>query len=111
MKIIRKKLSLSESEYYRTHLRIITSLMPVSLTNRELEVLAEFMSFKGVSDRFGTDQRRWVMDKLNIKAPNLTNLLKTLEFKGVIKDGAILPVFLPNVGIQGYEFLLEVNKS
>lgn len=112
METIRKRMVLGESEYYRTHLRIITSLMPAKLTDRELEVLAEFMSFDGdfAKDRFGTSQRKIVMERLKMKAPNLSTLLKGLELKGIIKDGNILPIFLPEKGTQRYEFVLTHDK-
>lgn len=84
-------------------------MMPVTLTERELDVLAEFMVFKGqfAEDRFGTTQRKIVRGNLGLKAPNLSNLMKSLTLKGVIKNGNILPTFIPNDNDQKYEFLLE----
>lgn len=41
-----------------------------------------------------------------MKAPNLSNILKDLNMKGVIQDGKILDIFLPDSKSQDYEFKL-----
>jgi len=106
---IKKSLRLNEVDYYRQHIKIVSAFLPVRLTEREVDVLSNFLSFKGefAVDRFGPSQRRIVMDRLNMKPPNLSNHLKSLRRAGVIKEGKVIDHFVPNEDSQMYLFKIE----
>lgn len=112
MKILRKKLTLSKIEYYSTHLSIMNIFLPVKLTPKEIEVLANFMSLEGeiAEDRFGTTARKVVMKKMGIKPGGLGNYFDSLgRKKFLLKDDNgynIWEALYPELENQGYEFLL-----
>ena len=114
---IKKTLRLSQVDYYRMHIMIVSSFLPVRLTDREIDVLSQFLSFKGefAEDRFGPSQRKIVMDRLGMKPPNLSKHLKTLRQAGVIKGGKVIDHFVPHSDVQLYKFQLvneeETNAS
>jgi hypothetical protein len=110
MKRVNKKLSLSQNDYYRQHLAIVNAFLPIKLTNKEIDVLGLFMSFKGVleKDRFGTTARKIVMSELNLSSGGLGNYINSLKKKGFItKDMQIPKLLVPSEGKQEYYFILE----
>lgn len=117
MNIIRKTLKLSKEEYFKRHLLLINYALPVQMTAKEAEVLGLFISFEGsiAVDPFGTTGRKIVKEKLGLSAGGLGNYLKQLKAKGFIveKDGIleVLPVLIPNIKEQGYQFKLIANES
>lgn len=113
MKIISKQVRLENQEYYKIHLNIINAFLPIKLTQRELEVLSLFMSFRGdlAEQRFGSTAKSIVRKKLNISSPNLSNYLKSLIDKGFIvkktvNEYDILPILQPENTEQMYNFKL-----
>ena len=112
MEIIKKQLKLPKNEYYVRHLSIVNVFLPESLTPKEIEVVASFMSLEGdiALDRFGTSARRIVMSSLKLSPGGLGNYLDSLQKKGFIKkeNGSftILPILHPGKQEQGYMFKL-----
>lgn len=113
MKVISKQVRLENYDYFKVHLSIINAFLPVKLTQRELEVLSLFMSFRGdlAEQRFGTTAKSLVKKKLNITSPNLSNYLKSLIDKGFIvkktmNEYDILPILQPENVEQVYNFKL-----
>jgi DNA-binding CsgD family transcriptional regulator len=106
--MIKKEVRLTRDAYYAKHLAIINPMLPISLTPKEIEVLASFMSLSGdiANDRFGTTARKLIMDKLSISISGLGNYLKSLKDKGFIKGNKILPILFPEEEIQDYRFRL-----
>lgn len=106
--VIRKTLKLTKEDYYTKHLAIINPLLPEHLTPREIEVLACFMSLDGSisTDRFGTTARKFVMNRVGLTLPGLSNHLKSLRDKGFIKDSVILSILFPREDEQEYQFKL-----
>lgn len=110
---IRKKLILSKNDYYVKHLSIISNFLPETLTPKEIEVLAAFMSLEGdiAEDRFCTSARKIVREQLGISPGGLGNYLKAFREKKYIKQEdngfVIMPILLPNSKTQGYEFILS----
>lgn len=78
--MVRKILRLRPSDYYLTHLRLVNAVMPVRMTEKQLEVLAEFMA----QDSFDSRAKKAVRDKLNLTPPNLSNHIKELVLKGFV---------------------------
>ena len=116
MKAIKKKLSLPKSEYYTKHLSIVNVFLPVSMTPKEIEVLAAFMSLEGdiAKQRFGTSARKMVMASMGIKPGGLGNYFKSLlmkEFliKSETEGFVILPLLYPEPDTQNYMFQLIKN--
>jgi len=111
--IIRKSLTgLSVDQYYQKHLHIINQFLPIQLTKKEIEVLAGFMSLKGdltKQDRFGTQARKIIMEKLDMSSGGLGNHLKSLKnndfiiinSKGKLEINSYL---VADENQQGYQF-------
>lgn len=106
-------------EYYKVHLTIINSMLPVQLTPTEIEVLATFLSVpEGIKQNyiFNTGSRAYVKAKLNISASGLSNYLKPLINKGFIikdKDTKLLSVnslVVPEETVQLYNFKISKNE-
>lgn len=116
MKIIKKALALERIEYYEKHLLIINPLLPVQMTPKEAEVLANFMSLTGdlTRDPFSTLGRKIVREKLGISAGGLGNYLNQLKSKGFITESQgflnILPILTPEEDMQLYQFQLKVKE-
>lgn len=114
MKVIQKELKVGLGEYYNIHLTIINSILPVKLTDKEIEVLAGFMSLdKNIieNDMFNTLARKKVKEKLdNMSAGALGNHLKSMIEKGFLtKDDitnkiTIKDFLIPEDDWQGYQF-------
>ena len=116
MNIIRFSMDgLSEYEYCKSHLKIINHFLPAQITKKEIEVLGYFMSLSGdliQQDRFGTQARKEIMNKLSISSGGLGNHLKSLQNKAFIyQDGKLLKInkhLIPNKGkSQGYQFKIS----
>ena len=113
MKALSKRLELPVSEYYKVHLNIVNSLLPIKLTPKEVEVLALFMSLQGdiAKDRFGSTAKKLVKQELSLSDGGLSNYIKTLKQKGFISPTNEIPTLLtPNVDKQEY-FLQIINKD
>jgi DNA-binding MarR family transcriptional regulator len=115
MNQIRKVLNLEGSYYYHKHLQILNVFLPVSLTNREIDILSEFLSLDPSiieDDRFNTLARKRVKKKLDISNANLSNNLNSMVKKGYLKRSTVTgkltinPLVLPQKGEQIYMFKL-----
>ena len=81
--IIRKKLVLKDELFFRQHLEIVSAVLPVKLTDKEIDVLSIFM-FKG---NFSKESRKYVREKLNLSSASLSNYIRYLLNKGYIIRG------------------------
>lgn len=121
MKIIQQSFKLEREEYYKVHLSILNILLPVKLTEKEVEVLSTFMSLPYdvvIDDYFNPVARKVVMDKCNIKPGGLSNHIKSMAKKGFIYKNDITRRFyikdflLPEDEIQGYQIkLMNTQKT
>lgn len=121
MSVIQKSLKLNIKEYYTTHLNIINSIFPKRLTDKEIEILSEFMSLDssitGV-DMFNTYARKIIKENLKMSSGSLSNHLKSMLDKDfLIKDKitnriSVREFLLPNENWQGYQFKIikQVNE-
>lgn len=117
--IIKKQVKLHGHEYYSMHLHIINPMLPIKLTNNEIEVLAYFMSFTGTiaRDRFGTTARNIIKNEMGISNGGISNYVTSLKKKGFINNNEILPVLIPDESSQLYQFKLindekqDINNS
>jgi len=112
MKPIQRILHLNENDYYIKHLTIVNTLLPTYLTNKEIEVLAAFMSLdKHIieEDMFNTVARSRVMKKLQLSPGGLGNHLKSMINKKVLDRNeitnriSIKDFLLPQEPTQGYQ--------
>jgi DNA-binding MarR family transcriptional regulator len=111
--IIQKTLILDENEFYVKHLSIINVFLPVSLTKKEIDILAAIMSMKGdiSRDRFGPTARKIIMEKFNLSQGGISNYLKSMKEKGFINEfNEILPILHPKSDNQPYMFKLVKKK-
>lgn len=114
MKIIQKGLTLLPRDYYLTHLSIINSFLPTKLTEKEIQVLAGFLSLdKSITDgdMFNTYARKIVKDSLQgMSSGSLSNYLSSLIAKGFLEKNEITKritvkeFLLPEDDWQGYQF-------
>ena len=84
-RVIGKILKLSPYEYYQTHLKIVSAVLPNPFTGREIEVLASFMASEPSlieDDMFNTLVRKKVKKKLKLSDGGLGNHLKSMVDKG-----------------------------
>ena len=115
MKVISKSISLDSSDYYKRHLYIINPMLPIQLTDKEIDVLSTFMSFTGdlAKEPFSTTGRKIVKEKLSLSLGGLGNYLRSLKSKGFIlgEDKLyILPLLIPEPDVQIYNFRLIKNE-
>lgn len=112
MKIVQKQLELEDIQYYIVHLNIVNALLVNKMTDKELNILANFMSLdKSItsSDMFNTFARKQVKENLdNMSSGSLSNHLKSMLDKGFLSkdDGKIniKPFLIPEEDWQGYQF-------
>lgn len=116
MKVISKSIGLDSYGYYRTHLMLINPILPVKLSDKEIEVLASFMCYIGRTIYpFSKFCRSEVRKKLGLSHGSLTNYLGRLREKGFLKleldaydfNGLILP----DMDRQEYNFKLIRNEQ
>lgn len=106
---------LSNYDYHVKHLEILNPVLPAQLTKKEIEVLAGFMSLEGdlvKEDRFGTQARKTIREKLDMSPGGLGNHLKQLKNKFFIYEGEngklmIKSFLIPNDKVQGYQFKIQ----
>jgi hypothetical protein len=114
---VQKRLKLPKNDYYAKHLSIMNVFLPVKMTPKEIETLANFMSLDGdiANDRFGSSARKIVMNQMKIKPGGLGNYLDTLQKKKFItRDPVhkfiIWAVLYPDPTMQNYQFQLLKNE-
>lgn len=113
MKIIQKAFKLDNDKYYELHLQIVNSVLPVRLSEKELEVLSSFMALeKNIIkiDNFNSFARKQVKTKLGLTSAGLSNHLRSMIDKGFLsKDEmsgliTIKHFLIPEEDGQGYQF-------
>lgn len=111
---------LDKHTYIRMYVRIVEAISPLDvLTSREIDVLSMFLSFEGEvaeQSRFSGNFRKVAMDKLGMKTAQMTNILKELRKKEVIrKEGGIdtvHPLYIPpSDGVELNLILYGVNSQ
>lgn len=114
--IIQRLLKVDKRKYYSKHLSIVSCLLPTHLTNKEIEILACFMSLdKNIieEDMFNTLARKKVMDELNLKPGGLGNHLKSMINKKVLDKNPITnkitlkDYLFPDDNNQGYKIMIK----
>lgn len=110
---IKKALLLDREEYYETHLSIVNCILPsgVRMTPMEIKILGNFMALEGdaAEYRFSTLGRAEVMTKCRQSPSGLSNHLKSLIKKGLLKDNGVVTIFpllFPEENEQYYRFRL-----
>lgn len=87
MKRLKKEI-INRGDFFPKYLKLVNVILPEPLTNKEIEVLSEFMVLQGDLvrlDRFGTQARNLVRTKMGFKTnSNLDNYVKYFKDKGVI---------------------------
>lgn len=112
MKVIKKTLSLPENEYYKIHLELVNTCLPVRMSKRELEVISVFMRINSLI-RFESKGKKIVKKELNLSDGSLGNHLRSLRDKGFILnvegEEIILPILFPEGNEQVYNFIIKNN--
>ena len=112
MKIIQKTLKLNKRDYYVKNLKIMSNLLPITLTKKEIEILAEFMSLDGYiikDEMFNITSRKKVMENLKLHSASLVNHLRSMIKKGILDRDkitnkiSIKSYLIPEDNFQGYQ--------
>lgn len=118
MKVIQKGFELPKVEYYKAHLRIVNAIFPVNITDKEIEILAHFLSLPSEiinGDMFNTFARKKVIETLNLTHGGMSNHIKNMKSKGYLKrDGdnlVIVPALISDTPSQGYNFKISLNEK
>ncbi len=115
MKIIQQSFKVNSDDYCKLHLSIINTILPVKLSEKEIEVLSSFMALPNdvvIDDYFNPVARKRVMDKCGLKHGGLSNHIKNMINKGflsrndITKRIYIKDFLLPEEEIQGYQIKL-----
>lgn len=118
--IIQRGFLLKAKEYYEKHLQLLNIIIPANLTNKEVEVLAMFMSLdKNIieDEMINPVSRKKVMDNLKLSPGGLGNHLKSMtEKKALIRNevtGSIRlnPHLRPNETVQGYQIKIKRDEN
>lgn len=118
MTTLKKKLELSERDFYRVHMHIVNALLPIKLSTKEIDILTAFMSFTGTlaEDRFSTTGKKIVRETLGISNQVLWNHINALRDKKLIylNDKNVLiinPVLFPK-DLLNQKYSIElINKG
>ena len=117
MKVVQKLFNVSHDKYYLLHLTIVNAVLPIKLTDKELEVLSSFMALdKSITEDFYFNPvaRKRIINKLGLSTAGLSNHIKSMIDKGfLIKNNitgniTIKEFLLPENDGQGYNF--KINK-
>ena len=113
MKIIQKGFELPSIDYYKTHFRIINAVLPIGMTEKEVEILSMFLSLHdGKTAIFNPVSRKRVMDILKLSQAGLSGHFKNMKIKKYLSakeedELTITPALLPDSTMQGYNFKLK----
>ncbi len=115
--MIKKVIYKAGIDYYKAHLEVINPLLPIGLTNKEIDVLSFLMKFnselKGKLDGLEEDvYRLYLRKELGMTSAALYNHIDRLVAKGAIEDrdtGAINSILLPNDNSE--EYYIKIIKS
>ena len=127
MEINRKAvLCKTKREFFELHLNIMNSLLSQKFTEKEIVILASFMSIDEKlveDDRFNTLVRKKVRTEHKLSAGGLGNYLKSMLDKGYLTKSKITgrlkikSILMPALPKQGYEIKIgyrpveEVKKE
>lgn len=119
MKIIQKSFKLPKQQYYKKHIEIINTFLPIQLTEKEIEILSSFLSLdKNIieEDTFNSFARKIIKRDLNLSAGGLGNHLKSMIEKGFLDKNkmtnriSIKSFLLPEENSQGYQIKIIKEK-
>ena len=117
MKVIQRGFELSSIDYYKTHLRLVNAVFPVGITEREIDIIAHFLSLpKDITkdDMFSATARKRVIDILKLTPGGMSNHIKNMKKKGYLKrEGdclVVVPALVPDGICQGYNFKLKMRS-
>lgn len=118
MKVIQRVFELSQVEYYQTHLKIINTVLPLNITDKEIEVLSHFMVLPPEIlkyDNFNSLARSRVKESLNLSDAGLSNHIKSLRNKKFVraegKNLFIEKALIPDNSKQGYNLILKIKDT
>ena len=109
-----KILTLNELDYYITHLKIINTVFPFNMTEKEIFVVAHFLTMKGDirEDLFGTTSRKLVRTRCNLTLAGLSNYLNALQLKRCIIEDENKKLKLHqllNINSEAHEYNLTLQ--
>lgn len=104
-------------EYFKQHLNIVQAVLPISLTKKEIDILANFMALEGKDAVFPFvgKSRKKVREQVGMSVASLGNYLSVLKDKEAIiedEDGDLYinPILIAELPTQGYQFKIQYNE-
>lgn len=115
----------TEKEFTKVHLNILNALLPNKMTNKEIDVLVEFINLEStiikIDGVFGSSSKKVVRKSLSMSSSQLNNIIKSLTDKKMIyldKGNLAIRSYLNIKPIRGnepyniiYNFKLELNDE
>lgn len=115
MKVIQKGFELESLDYYKTHLRIVNAILPIGITNKEIDILAWFLILPVRENMFDTTNRRKVIKELGLTDGGMSNHLKNMKKKGLLQRVGdfltITPALIPDEKFQGYSLKIKRKEE
>jgi len=118
MKVIQSSFELSKIDYYKTHFKILNAVLPIDITDKEIDILSNFLSLPVEmtnENMFNSMTRKKVIEALTLTNGGMSNHLKNMKKKGyLIRNGEYLiihPNLLPAHSVQGYNFKLKTKNE
>lgn len=120
MRVLKKSIKTDYNNFYLYHTRIVNVVFGSVLGNKEIEVLASFMSISSqLENGYILDRitRKQIMKDLKIFPGGLTNHIKSIKVKGFIenvKGTKVLKIkdfLIPEKEKQLYQIYLEEEKE
>lgn len=101
---ISKTFYVEGSKYYKKHLEILNGALPVKLTDKEIDILAQIIKF---GSKVNKGVKNVIKDELQIEPSNLNKYIKSLENKGFIIDNEVIPLVKTYAKEMSYEFTIK----
>lgn len=113
-------LKLEKDKYIKMHLSILNLFLPKKLTEKEIDILSNFMSLPDElisQDMFNSYSRKLVKERLSLSSGGLGNHLKSMVDKGFLEKDKITAritvkkFLIPRKEEQKFSINIKVKKD
>lgn len=102
--MISKTFYVEGSKVYQKHLEILNGVLPIKLTDKEIDVLATIIKY---GSRVNQGVKNVIRDDLGMNKSNVNKYIKSLEDKGFIIGGAVIPLVVAKAKELSYNFIIK----
>lgn len=108
---IKQLIKLNKFEYYKKHFLIVNNLLPIKMTDKEIDVVSIYLSSNDKSFN-----RKEIKQKLNLSDQSLSNYITSLLKKNVLykDDNNVLHLkefLIPDNDYQEYQIIIVNNNN